>query len=103
MEDGYEHKRRAAVLCPLIAVFPSPGQPGRLVINSTPEQGATITINGKVVRQLTNTTFVVPPRNYKLSVTSRNGSINCPQHDVWAKIQRSLVLGHCGSKSSQPE
>jgi hypothetical protein len=65
-----------------VALFQSPGQPGRLVINSTPKDQAAITINGQAMRQLTNTTFVVPPGNYKVSVKNQDGSINCPPQNL---------------------
>jgi hypothetical protein len=70
-----------ALLWPTIALFQSPGQPGRLVINSKPEQGAAITINGQAMKQLTNTTFVVSPGNYKVTVKNRNGNVSCPSQD----------------------
>jgi hypothetical protein len=70
-----------ALLCPPIALFQSPGQPGRLVIKSTPEEGAAITINGQAMKQLTNTTFVVPPGNYKVSVKNPDGKVSCLPHD----------------------
>jgi len=70
-----------ALLCLPSTLFQSPGQPGKLVMNSTPDQGAAIIINGQAMKQLTNTTFVVTPGAYKVSVKNRDGNVNCPPHD----------------------
>ena len=55
------------LLSPLAAQ--TPGKPGRLVIKSAPPD-ATVVINGQRWGQPTNTTVVVPPGNYTVTVTS---------------------------------
>lgn len=85
-------------LWPPIALFQSPGQPGRLVINSTPKEGAAITINGKAVQQSTNTTFVVPPGNYKVSVKSQDGSISCQPHDFSVTAGQETIVTCSGTQ-----
>jgi len=70
------------VLClPLWAQTPE--KPGRLVIKSVPPK-ATIVINNQTWRQPTDTTVVVPPGDYKVSVTSDKLK-NCPAKAV--KVQ----------------
>jgi hypothetical protein len=70
-----------ALLYPTIVLFQSPGQPGRLVIKSTPEQGAAITINGQAMKLPTNATFVMPPGKYSVTAKNPNGNVNCPSQD----------------------
>ncbi len=53
--------------------------PGRLQITSTPT-GANITINGKAVDQVTNTTLVVSPGPYNVLVTGGPGNLNCQKN-----------------------
>jgi hypothetical protein len=74
------------VLCWIVLYSPilssqTPGQPGRLVITSTPT-GAKITVNNQATNQLTDATFVVPPGKYTVSVTDGPGKLNCPDKDV---------------------
>jgi PEGA domain-containing protein len=57
---------------PPAALLQSPGF-GRLVIQSSPT-GATISINGTQKQEQTNTTYVVGPGDYSVSVS---GSASC--------------------------
>jgi hypothetical protein len=69
-------KTMLAVLT-LLAMAPQmPPQPGRLVISSEPA-GATVTINGSVVAQHTNATFLVSPGTYAIVVSSQDGGMKC--------------------------
>jgi hypothetical protein len=54
-----------------------PPVPGKLLISSEPD-GATITINGNKMSQLTNATFVVSPGDYTVAVSSPDRNLSCP-------------------------
>lgn len=86
------------LLWPHILLFQSPGRPGRLVINSTPTEGAAITINGQTMKQLTNATFVVPPGKYKLSVKNQDGSISCQPRDFSVSAGQETIATCSGAR-----
>jgi hypothetical protein len=69
-------------LLPLASGLPAqtPGQPGRMVITSTPK-GATIVVNGKKMGQ-TDASFAVSPGNYTVSVSGGSGNLSCPEKSV---------------------
>jgi hypothetical protein len=50
--------------------------PGRLQVSSTPQK-ANITVNGKTLSQLTDTTLVVAPGNYRVVITGTSANLNC--------------------------
>ena len=54
---------------------------GRLVISSDPP-GAVVTINGTAMEQHTNATFTVSAGVYRVSVTSADGSLRCPEQNM---------------------
>ena len=57
----------------------SPAQPGVLQIDSSPD-GASITVDGKLINQKTPASLVVAPGNYKVSVSGsgKPANPNCP-------------------------
>ena len=71
--NAYRMQRLRTGLWCIVLLLPlagqTPAKPGRLVIKSAPPD-ATVIINGQTWRQPTNTTVVVPPGNYTVSVTS---------------------------------
>jgi hypothetical protein len=71
-------------LCPLFdhpsaLLLQSPGFAiGKLVVQSSPDQGASISVDGKSYQQLTNATFVVSPGNHTVEVAGGPDSLaNC--------------------------
>ena len=66
----------AALMCPAALLPQMPPQPGKLAISSEPP-GATVSINGKVMSQHTNATFLVSPGTYAIVVTSQDGRLKC--------------------------
>ena len=66
----------AVLLCPATLKPQMPPQPGKLVISSEPP-GATVSINGTVMAQHTNATFLVSPGKYAVMVASQDGRLKC--------------------------
>ena len=62
-----------------IGLFFQTAGPGRLQISSKP-QSATITVNGKTLTQVTNTTLVVAPGKYSVVITGGPGNLNCTRN-----------------------
>lgn len=64
---------------PSTLLLQSPGfNGGKLVVQSSPGQGASIAIDGRSFQQLTNATFVVSPGNHKVEVAGGQDSLqNC--------------------------
>jgi hypothetical protein len=64
---------------PSVLLLQSPGfATGNLVVQSSPDQGASISIDGRSFQQLTNATFVVSPGNHKVEVAGGPDSLqNC--------------------------
>ena len=85
----------SATSCTSAPGFPtqSPGQPGRLAVNSTPP-GARITVNGKDLNQQTDATFVLPSGKYSIAVSS--GTLNCPSREVTVTSGQQTTV-HCSS------
>jgi hypothetical protein len=55
-----------------------PGEPGILAVTSSPP-GATITINGKLMKPQTDAKFVVSQGTYRV-VIDRAGSLHCDKN-----------------------
>lgn len=64
------------LLCPPALSPQMPPQPGKLVIKSEPT-GARITINGNIQPQRTNSTFLVSPGSYQVSVGVKGEKTSC--------------------------
>ncbi len=79
------------LLCPPAVPLQSPGQPGRLVVTSTPS-GAAISINGKGMQQPTPSTYVVPAGKYTLSVTGGSGNLNCLDKSVSVSAGQEITV-----------
>jgi hypothetical protein len=77
------------ILCPPVLPFQAPSL-GRLVIASDPPN-ATITINGKVMTQQTEATFVVGPGTYSVVVRGGPGNLSCAK-DVLISAGQSVKV-----------
>jgi hypothetical protein len=66
------------MLLPTTLSSQMPREPGVLVVTSSPP-GATITINGKLMKPQTDARFVVSPGTYRV-VIDRAGSLHCDKN-----------------------
>jgi PEGA domain len=83
------------LLYPLALQPQMPPVPGKLLISSEPA-GATVTINGTKMSQLTNATFVVSPGDYTVAVSSADRQLNCPGK-LFHVASNSLVSHKCST------
>jgi PEGA domain-containing protein len=90
-----------AFVRPSAALLQSPGFPvGKLAIQSIPT-GANIAINGRAQTQQTNTTYVVSPANYAVTVTGGPGNLNCSGSYAVAKGSTVTLICDASGKFRQ--
>jgi PEGA domain len=68
-----------------------PPQSGTLEIKSEPT-GASVTIDGTRVTALTNTSLVVAPGKYTVSVGDKGGNPNCAPQSVTVRSNETKVM-----------
>jgi hypothetical protein len=76
-----------------------PSQPGTLEIKSEPS-GASVTVNGTLVGTPTNTTLVVSPGTYAVSVGAKGTNPYCTSQSVTVQSNETKVLVCNGTRWS---
>jgi hypothetical protein len=72
---------------------------GKLVVQSTPHQGAAIFVNNTATNQETNTTFVLSPGTYWVAVTGGPDNLKCGGDSGEAVITPGSVVTLTCTKS----